>query len=152
APAPGPAPAPTPDQVWGALYNWISSLEDTNGRPPVPTNPELSRNVSRAMAMACRNVYLAGGNSFRSPGDDITPTVPDDASSEHENCLWEYFWHGYCYMENRANGAIAAQTTAAPVVAPAPATPKAPKVSDPEYYHGDRAKYENYASQLAIKL
>src|SRR5690606_33470457 len=90
--------------------------------------------------------------------------------SAHQEVLWEYYYMGFQYSENRRNEALAARPAApssisvppppapvpVPVPAPAPAetTPAIPriayKVKDPETFSGELQKFRNFTSQLDL--
>src|SRR5690606_8980769 len=101
-------------------------------RAPVPSD-EIGSRISLSAMNRFRTSYMNGSRAFTQSAANILPPIDGDSmSSAYQEVLWEYYYMGFQYSENRRNEALAARPAAPssisvpPPPAPAPVPVPAP--------------------------
>ena len=136
-----PPAAPTITEMWNALgvtvsgANWVMV-------PPTP-RPVIPQGTPGVLIPYINRAYQVGSISFATNDLTLQLEAPPDVEGNNAGAmtgLWEFFWQGYRYGQHDSN-------TNRP--APADRT-RAPKVSDPELFEGDREKFADFVTQLHL--
>lgn len=139
---------PQPQSPWAPFLTWLLSdaVQRTEfSSTPVPPTAIASL-FSREEAEAVQVSYLNGRRARADPTVPAQPEIEPEDRSTKRNCLWQVFWHGF-NEESRVRARFAPAPAAAPV-----ATIRPPKVADPEFFTGERDKFEGFLSQLSLKF
>ena len=150
----GSAAPPLDDSVTGSLAEWHALRATIQGHPlAVAPAPTLFTDTPAVMVGHINRAYYRGGTAFRTNDPNLEPLTPRPRSSDCTTSMWAYYWQGY-------NSALQDSQRAAKdaAIAAAAATPqaaqedrvRAPKVSDPETYSGDREQFREFMTQLHL--
>ena len=134
-----PAPENPRAEAWRGLNIWLAAnpIEEPRSRPAVP------QDLPNELIPLVRAAFIAGSASHENPNLGLTPNIPtDQGTTTCASSLWEYFQQGFDWSQQRRNNALANNRLAPQV--------RAPRVANPEPYHGDREKFGDFVSQLHL--
>jgi hypothetical protein len=133
--------------AWSLLLNWLKTpdVQDTEfARPPLPPHA-INQHITEGMTSECRVNFLLGRRAGLNPSADLEPRIRAQDPAEKKECLWEYFFHGFDWaVRNKQPDEAAPQAPAT--------TNRVPKVADPEFFSGDREKFDGFLAQLSLKF
>ena len=136
---PIPDASTDPNIIWSGILNHLNEIDPSTPQP----RPNISEEVRLpGYAPRIQQAYLAVRTAYRTNNASWEPTPPPGITTF--DCAlspWAYFYQGYNYEQNM-------QLSRAPT--PTTSRTKAPRVADPEPYHGDREKFTDFISQLHL--
>ncbi len=136
---PIPDASTNPNIIWSGILGHLNDLYPATPQPR-PIIPEEVRLPSYAPRI--QQAYLAGRTPYRTNNASWEPTPPPVISTfDYFSALWAYFYQGYNYEQSIQLARTPTTTTS---------RTKAPRVADPEPYHGDREKFADFISQLHL--